>query len=129
MIAAEGRVIVNSRGLIAVAVTAGIALAACGGSAPSKPPSPSALASRIGCTGYSSMSPTLFAREEGSCTLNGDDLDIVTFSTTANEDNWTKAASSFGGGVIVKGSLWAVGTGSQASAEAVKTKLGGTIAN
>jgi hypothetical protein len=39
------------------------------------------------------MSPTLFAREEGGCTLNGDDLDIVTFSTTANEDNWIKKAT------------------------------------
>lgn len=120
---------VNSRGVTAVVVMAGIALAACGGSTPSKPPSPSTLALRTGCTGYSSASPTMFAREEGSCTFNGDDLDIVTFSTTANEDNWIKAASSFGGGVIVKGSLWAVGTGSQASAEAVKTKLGGMIAN
>ena len=119
----------NSQGVTAVVLTAGIALAACGASTPSKPPSPLTLASRTGCTGYSSTSPTLFAREEGSCAFNGDDLDIVTFSTTANEDNWIKAASSFGGGVIVKGPLWAIGTGSQASAEAVKSKLGGTIAN
>jgi hypothetical protein len=118
----------NSRGLGASLLAAGLTLAACGGSQPSAPPSPSALASRIGCTGYSSISPTLYAREEGSCTLNGDDLDIATFSTTSNEDNWVKAASEFGG-VIVKGNLWAVGTGSQATANAVKGKLGGVIAS
>jgi hypothetical protein len=71
------------------------------------------------------MSPTLFAREEGSCTLNGDDLDIVTFSTSANENNWIKVGSQFGG-IIVKGPLWVVAAGSQASADAVKRKLGGT---
>ena len=75
------------------------------------------------------MLPTLFAREEGTCTLNGGDLDVITFSTSANEDNWIKAASQFGGGIIVKGPLWAVAADSQASADSVKAKLGGTIAS
>jgi len=73
---------------------------------------------------------------EGSCTLNGDDLDVVTFSTSANEDNWIKVGGQFGwikvggqfGGVIVKGALWVIAAGSQASADAVTAKLGGTIA-
>jgi hypothetical protein len=114
--------------LISGAVAIGLALNACGQGTPSKPPSPSGLASRVGCAGFSSMSPTLFAREEGTCTLNGDDLDVVTFSTSANEDNWIKTASQFGG-IIVKGPLWVVAADSQASAEAVKAKLGGTIAS
>lgn len=114
--------------LICVTAAIGLALTACGGGTPSKPPSPSALASRLGCGGFSSMSPTLFAREEGTCTLNGDDLDVVTFSTSANEDNWIKAAGQFGG-IIVKGPLWAVAADSQASADSVKAKLGGTIAS
>lgn len=109
-------------GAVAVSVT----VSACGGSAASKPPSPSALASRIGCTGYSSISPTLFAREEGNCSLNDSSVDIVTFSTGSNEDNWIKAASSFGG-IIVKGTLWAVGAENQASADQVKSRLGGSI--
>lgn len=92
------------------------------------PPSPSALASRLGCTGFASISPTLFAREEGGCRLNGDNLDVVTFSTSANEDNWVQAASQFGG-IIVKGPLWVVTAGTQASAGAVKAELGGTIAS
>jgi hypothetical protein len=43
-----------------------LAPTACGGGAASQPPSPSALASRLGCTGFSSTSPMLFAREEGN---------------------------------------------------------------
>lgn len=119
---------INRRGLGASVLAAGLTLAACGGSQPSAPPSPSALASRIGCTGYSSISPTLYAREEGSCTVNGDDLDIATFSSTSDEDNSVCAASGFGG-IIVKGNLWVVNTGNQASANAVKAKLGGVIAS
>jgi hypothetical protein len=76
------------------------------------PPSSSALASRLGLHWIFSESPTLLAREEGGCTLEGDDLDIVTFSNTANQDNWIKVASQFGG-IIVKGSLWAVSTGAR----------------
>src|SRR5260370_29107470 len=111
--------------LVCGTVAVGLALTSCGGGTP-KPPSPSALASRIGCTGFASISPTLFAREEGGCILDGDNLDVVTFSTSANEDNWIKVGSQFGG-IIVKGPLWVVAAGSQASAEAVKAKLGGTI--
>jgi hypothetical protein len=119
---------VRTTPLICGMATVSFALTACGGSTPSQPPSPASLASRLGCTGFSSMSPTLFAREEGSCTLNGDDLDVVTFSTSANEDNWIKVGGQFGG-VIVKGALWVIAAGSQASADAVKAKLGGTIAS
>ena len=54
------------RHLIAVlALAAALALAACAsGSGSSASSSPSALAARIGCTGFSSMAPTLNPREE-----------------------------------------------------------------
>ena len=118
----------NQLMLTGLALTA-VAVAACGGSTPpGTPPSPSGLAARIGCTGYASTSATLFAREEGGCTLDGDNLDIATFSTTANEDDWIKTASGFGG-IIVEGTLWAVGTGTQASAQAITANLGGSVAS
>jgi hypothetical protein len=113
---------------LAVLVTIASPLAGCssGGKQPALA-SPSALATRIVCSDYAPMvPPTMFAREEGGCTLAGDDLDIVTFSDQTAEDNWIKAASTFGG-IIVKGDLWAVGTGSQASADAVMAKIGGSI--
>ena len=115
------------RYLIAVALlAAGLTLAACGsGSGGSKPSSPSALATKIGCTGFASMTPTLYAREEGTCKLSGDDLDIATFSSAGNESSWLKVAGSFGG-IYVHGNLWAVGVGTQSSADAVKSALGGT---
>jgi hypothetical protein len=117
-----------SKLVVAATVAAVLAFAAgCGGGASSgPPPSPSSLSAKIpGCIGYAAISPTLYAREEGGCTLNGDQLDIVTFTTSAAEDNWVKVASQFGG-ILVRGDRWVVGTGSQASADAVKAALGGS---
>jgi hypothetical protein len=113
-----------------LAILAGSAFGGCSSgrhSGSAAPLSPSDLATRIGCTDYTAtVPPTLFAREEGGCTLGDDDLDIVTFSSQATENNWLSAANSFGSGIIVKGNLWAVITGSQANADAVKAKTGGT---
>jgi hypothetical protein len=122
----------NRTAVATLAILATLGLAGCTSTSSSAspasavPPSPSDLATRIGCTDYSpTVPPTLYAREEGGCTLGDDDLDIVTFSDRTAQDNWVKVGSQFGG-IILKGNLWVVATGSHASADAVKGKIGGT---
>jgi hypothetical protein len=110
--------------IIAGMVVAGLALTACGGSTPSKPPTIASLVHKLGCTGYQTGNEAL-TRENGSCDIAGASVDLATFSTSDQRDQWAKAAQSFGG-IIVTGDLWAADADSQQVADAVKTKLGGT---
>lgn len=93
---------------MAVAAVAALALAGCGSAKPVAPPHPATLAARIhGCHGYSATEATLYAREEGQCTLgsDGSSVDIATFATQQARQNWLRTAQGFGG-IYVTGQLW-----------------------
>ena len=111
-----------------VVLTAALALssglAACGSSSPPKPRTIAELVHKLGCTGYQTGNEA-FTRENGSCDIAGASVDLATFSTADQRDQWVKAAQSFGG-IIVTGDLWAADADSQQAADAVKAKLGGT---
>jgi hypothetical protein len=108
-----------------------LALVGCGGgsSQPAAVPHPSDLAAKIhGCYGYSATEVSMFAREEGDCTLwsDGHTVDIATFGAQQAQQSWLRVAQEFGG-IYVTGSLWIAEVESQADAEQVEKDLGGTI--
>lgn len=81
----------------------------------------------VGCNDFTiDSSGELFTREQGSCTAHGERVTIRTFATANAQANWTKAAAQFGG-VHVVGDRWAVSPDTQATAEQIKTAIGGTI--
>jgi len=87
----------------------------------------SQLASAIGCTNLDQSGQSeLYTRESGTCDLNGSTLDLATFSDSGTRDQWVNAAKQ-SGGIFVVGDKWAVDADTQAAADAVKAKIGGTI--
>jgi hypothetical protein len=68
----------------------------------------------------------LYTREDGSCEMGEESLNIVTFDGSANRDRFLEAAKQFGG-IYVIGDTWAVGTESQTIANKVRDALGGEI--
>jgi hypothetical protein len=111
--------------ITAAAAAAGLALAAAGcSSSPPKPPTITSLVSKLGCTGFERGNEIL-NRENGTCDIPQGSVGLYTFSTTDQQDQWVKAAQSFGG-IIITGDLWAADVDSQQAADAVKARLGGT---
>lgn len=89
---------------------------------------PGDLAARLGCTGSftTEQSSELFVRESGRCSIDGSDVTLYTYADNDSRDNWVKSAQTFGG-VLVVGDRWTARAPSQAAAETVKGKIGGTI--
>jgi hypothetical protein len=113
----------------AVAAVAALALAGCGSAKPAASPHPADLAHRIpGFYTYTAIEATMFAREEGNCTLvrDGSSVDIASFASQDNQHNWLRVAQGFGG-IYVVGQLWIASVDTQADAQAVQSAIGGTI--
>ena len=77
----------------------------------------SALAQKIGCTGFATTSPTLYASDEGNCDLGGATLDVVTFADNGTRDKWVQAAKSFGGSYVVGDRFAVTGMGASAAGQ------------
>ncbi len=122
---------------IVLAGLAIFAVAACGGggststptsaSSTSVPTSASSVAQRTGCTGFATITPTLYALDEGDCTLGPDSLDVVTFADNGKRDQWVKVAKGFGGSYVV-GDRFAVTGMSPGSVGQVASGTGGAAA-
>ena len=79
------------------------------------------LASKIGCTGYSKDAQDPVARDSGSCTLDGQSVQVYVF----NDDNGRDALIKSFPGSWAKGSKWALTSTDQATVKAASTKAGG----
>ena len=115
-----------------VAAVALGALSACGGgSGSSNSITVTSLATKLGCTGLAieaeNTQREIGAREEGACTHSGDKVTILTYHTNSARDAANSIAKE-SGGIAVLGDRWTVRVNTDASAKAVKAKLGGTLA-
>src|SRR5262249_32219441 len=87
------------RKILAIAAIAIAATACCGSGLPKDQtgaPKLSAVADSIGCKDLQPIKPTMFASAEGNCTLNGRDVDLVTFASEQLQQNWEQIADEFG---------------------------------
>lgn len=89
------------------------------------PPSLAELATKIACQPESRQG--LFAREAGGCDFGGGTLRLVTFSSTAQQNQWLEGVRTAGAGVPLVGDLWAANCSSSEVARAAQQKLGGEI--
>ena len=97
----------------ALAVSAAIVLAACGGSGSA--PTAMTLAQRIhGCTGAADNTPAVIETEDVTCTLaDGDQIEVATFPSQADETTWISDGGSPSApdpgniGCCVQGAGWA----------------------
>lgn len=95
-----------------------------GGSGGGSMSKPSDVASKVGCTGYHDESTEeLYVQRYGTCTLEGTETRVYTFSDTTNRDNWLKVARGFGGTYAVKGRA-IVTSDSAAAVDTAAGKLG-----
>ena len=102
----------NRTRIAALAITA-LALAGCGSTAAStaSPPTATAVARHLGCTGITPMDPpTYFAHSEVDATCQGHHADIATFTTDQARDEWVSVVRQQGA-TVQTGELYAVGTG------------------
>ena len=65
------------------------------------------VASSAGATQITPIPPTLYASSEASAMLNGNQVDVVTFTSADLMSSWIKAASAFET-VISQGPLWVI---------------------
>lgn len=77
-----------------------------GAQPPAGPPSAADLMTSTGCTG-GLIEPQLYTREVGRCMLNGTELDVATFDSNEQRDQWAAFARDMGATVSVR-ELWAV---------------------
>lgn len=118
----------------AALLTAGLA-AGCGGS--SKPAAStkaataqtaSAVAAKASCRNYNPLdSPTLYASDEGTCTIGGTSVDVAMFTSNSNRDKWVKVAKGFGGNFAV-GPDWAASADTPEARDTFAKAAGGTSA-
>ena len=110
-----------------------IALSACGGgggggrSFDTAKQLVDALAAKgITCTGFS-LGEELYTRSNATCSLSEDlSLDVATFASGENRDNWINTAKNFGG-VFVVGANWAVSVNDPDTAKRIRGAIGGTV--
>jgi hypothetical protein len=97
--------------------------------APAAHPSMASLTARLGCTRYTpTMPPGLYTRQEGACTLHGQQIVLATFGDAAGQRAWVAAETTLGG-VLVQGAGWAANAPAPADARTVTAKLGGRTAH
>lgn len=85
------------------------------------------VASALGCSQVEVASTTrLFARESGSCVLNGERLTIEVFDSDSNRDKYVEMGRQFGGNYAA-GHLWLVLGDSPDVVAAAASKLGGKV--
>jgi hypothetical protein len=94
--------------------------------------SPSAVATALGCHGFETqdLSPSdeSYADQAGQCTLNGEQVAIVTFAKASQRGTYETIGETGGGAYPhwVLGTTWAVATLTRATADAIASMIGGT---
>ena len=85
------------------------------------------VSAQLGCTNVQSNPPIeLYAHDEKSCTFQGHDVSILTFTSMSTQQSWQAAADQFGGGYVA-GDRWVVETADGPSVtSAIQAKIGGT---
>jgi len=82
----------------------------------------SQLAAKIGCTGYSKDAQDPMAKESGSCSLNGQTVQVYVFASDSARDAMVKAFP----GSWAKGPSWALTSPDAGTVKAANAKAGGT---
>ena len=102
-------------------------LTACAGSGSSTScDSAKDVAAAIGCTGYKSASPELYAADAASCKHQGHYTTVEWFKSGDKLTSLLKVAGAFGGS-SVHGSNWVVECDTRPDCEAIQAKSGGTL--
>lgn len=102
-----------------------LTLTACGGGGSEGYESAAALADAIGCQGFKDTTEEMFTDEGGSCTVDGEEVSIYTFTDNETRDSYLEVAEGFGGRYLV-GDGWLV-EGSQEALAAIQEKVGGEL--
>lgn len=118
-------------------VAAVLILAGCGGGAKATTkvaavnghPDPTAIAEKVGCTGYQpDTQTTMFAASTGACDYQGGSVQIDTFASATAESRYQQIADKVGRqGNLIYGTRWAVQADNADMAAAIQAKIGGTI--
>jgi hypothetical protein len=91
------------------AIACVILLAGCGSSAPAQPSARSLALKVPGCSHPQAAAPSVYAREEVTCTTPYASVDVATFSTQGDEQSWLVSLGRQGGSECIQGSRWAAG--------------------
>jgi hypothetical protein len=90
----------------AASAAALMALAGCGGSGQSGPPTIASAAAEAGCTNPHGISTEeLFAHETATCTYQGHDAEIATFANADLQKHWEEVAKEFTA-IVKRGDGW-----------------------
>jgi hypothetical protein len=120
-----------NRKLTGIGFAAVLALAACGGTstaaAPAAPPTAASIAAKAGCTGWTPDTGQLelYVKESGTCTVNGQPLNVDTYNNTTGRDGYLKIGVSFGGS-YGQGPLWVTHGDDAAAVATAVAAAGGT---
>lgn len=114
------------------AATAALALLlpGCSSSASSSFNSASAIATKIGCTGWTADSPPqMYVKEGGQCTIGSATVYVNLFADDAARNNWLKAAKAMGAaGSFAQGERWVIQSDDAATVAAASKAAGGSVA-
>ena len=83
----------------------------------------------LSCVRLEMNSPgQLGTREDASCELRGERVNIVTFPADVPAERWVRSAQQVAGGIYLVGNGWAIGTETEGLAKIISWKLGGKVA-
>lgn len=83
------------------------------------------VADLVGCTGFEADSEEMFVTDGGSCTLDGEDIEVYYFAEQDAQDNYLDIAGGFGGQYLT-GDNYIVGA-PPAVLEELQADIGGEI--
>jgi hypothetical protein len=72
------------------------------------------------------LSQPLYAFDWGSCRVQSDDIQVVTFRTTTGRERYDRVAEDFGRWVL-RGNTWRITGNSASNAQAIQSELGGAL--
>jgi hypothetical protein len=79
-------------------------------------------------TTRTSLSQPVEAYDWGSCRIGDDQVEVLTFRTSANREHYDRVAEDLGRWVV-SGDTWRISAGSKQNAQAIQSKLGGSLAH
>ncbi len=86
-------------------------------------------AKQLPCEGYQQRTEVLFAKEDGSCTIHGEKVNITLYQSVEQRNGVNEAFKSLRSGYHVDGQQpWTIGTNSSDLANKVAAALGGKVA-
>lgn len=100
-----------------------VVLTGCGGSGGPDVSSGQDVADAVGCTGFENDSEEMFVSEGGTCTLDGEEIQVYYFADNAARDNYVDVAKQFGANMLM-GDHWVVSAES-ATLDKIKADIGG----